>query len=295
MSAIFRAKDGSVTTLMSRVGLQIKDLLRANGIPENSVIVIKNGTIVSEFNAHYAETDRIEINHVRPYDLNVTRSPPTRLFPTDDPFYTKVVTFEQDGEIELIAEQYGRAAYPTFTENTFVESVTSRSLFQPDQPLVVGLSAGRDSVAFLTLLSRTRHRLPRFNIIPVTVTGLPDWEEPATFAAAVDAAAALGTEHVCVDAEEVQALFQLKMPLVNVLDEILARTSGSQVMMITHHVMRRAIETVASRYDVDHIVLGLNADDLLATLVSWFLNGYPWGPFLNGRSGRSNICFHCFG
>jgi sulfur carrier protein ThiS len=158
MSAIFRAKDGSVTTLMSRVGLQIKDLLRANGIPENSVIVIKNGTIVSEFNAHYAETDRIEINHVRPYDLNVTRSPPTRLFPTDDPFYTKVVTFEQDGEIELIAEQYGRAAYPTFTENTFVESVTSRSLFQPDQPLVVGLSAGRDSVAFLTL----RHWCPGF-------------------------------------------------------------------------------------------------------------------------------------
>jgi hypothetical protein len=184
--------------------------------------------------------------------------------------------------------------YPGFVEDTFVEAIQSRQLLNENDRIAVGLSGGRDSVAFLTLLARTRHRLPSFTVLPVTVTGLPDWEEPSTFAAAREAAAVFGAKHVLVGAEEVQDIFKLKRPLVDVLDDVLAKTSGSSIMMITHHVMRRAIEVSAERYGLSRIVLGLNADDLLATLVSWFLNGYPMGPIPLRRIGPFDYLFPLF-
>jgi sulfur carrier protein ThiS len=294
MPAFFRAKDGSVAALALRAGPHIKELLQANGIPANSVIVSKNGKIVSEFNADFADTDRIEVNHIRPYDLNVTRNPALRLFPVDEPIYTKAVTFEKDGDLEIVAEQFNWSTYPNFIEDTFVDAIQSRRLLNKDDRLAVGLSGGRDSVAFLTLMARTRHRLPPFSMLPVTVIGLPDWEEPSTFAAARNAAAALGAEHVLVSAEEVQEIFKLKCSLLEALDGVLAQTSGSPIMMITHHVMRRAIEVAAERRGMNRIILGLNADDLLATLVSWFLNGHPMGPIPLRPIGPFDYLFPLF-
>jgi NH3-dependent NAD+ synthetase len=112
--------------------------------------------------------------------------------------------------------------------------------------VVVGLSGGRDSVAYLTLLERTRERLPELNMTAVTITGLPDWEEPATFAAARESGERLGIEQVIVTAADVERLFKLKGQFVDAMNEVVAGESNHLTMVIGHQMLRRTLEEAGS-------------------------------------------------
>jgi tRNA(Ile)-lysidine synthase TilS/MesJ len=111
----------------------------------------------------------------------------------------------------------------------------------------------------------------------VTITGLPDWEEPATFEAARESGARLGVEQVIVTAEDVERVFRLRGRFVDAMNEIVAGEGNHLTMVIGHQVLRRMLEVEARERDANVVAFGFNADDLVASMVTWFTSGFRMG------------------
>jgi sulfur carrier protein ThiS len=285
--ALLHYKDGGTEQFEIPPGIVIRDFLRSQGIPSNAVLTAINKDFVSENATVEANNDLVEFEQVRHYDLDVTRRPPRRDFGIAlAPVYAKSVLFDHQGAIEVQSESFDKNSFPSYIETAFVESVTKQGLLFEGMHAAVGLSGGRDSVAFLTLLERSLKRLPRVSLTAITVTGLPDWDESGTFGAAIGACRNLGIDHIIVEAGAITERFALQRPFVDIMTEIVAGETGWMVMVATHHVMRRMIEVEAHKRNIDQIFLGLNADDLVASLVTWMTAGFQMGSIPVRRVGN---------
>jgi len=274
---VLRDKVGGVTTLPAETGQSLVDVLRLAGVPLNAVMTQVNGELASEDSVLLGADDVVEVFQARHYDMNVTRAPSERKYAAVKPVYTKSVLFDDKGDLEVRREQFDRDSYPKFIESVFIESVKSGQTIRDGDRIVLGLSGGRDSIALLKLLEQTRDRLPDFEMTALTVTGLPDWEESATFQAAVDACRRIGIEHVIATAEEVQDVFNLKVPFIDAMTKVVASDRSASIMVIAHQVLRRLIENEAGKRGLNDIAWGFNADDLLASLVTYWMSGFRMG------------------
>jgi hypothetical protein len=284
--AVFRDKIGGTTEVSVRAGQSLAEALRANGVPVNAVISYKNGKLVCEDSAVVEPDDFLEFHQVRHYDLDVTRAPARRVYSALDPVYTKSVLFDEGGDVEIRSEQFGEAEFYRYVERTFVESVNQSNLISAGDRLLTGLSGGRDSVAYLKLMERTQEVLPDYTMVAATITGLPDWEEPETFTAAIESCRMLGIEHVVIDAQAIEELFHLTKPYVEIMTSVIAGRARGLNMVLSHQVLRRLLEVEAVRQGATKVVLGLNADDLVASLVMWFTTGFRIGGLPRRRIGE---------
>jgi len=293
-AVVFYSKGGQAESLPATPGMTVKDVLRNNGIPANAVLTWINGSVVSE-KAALGPDDHVEIRQVRHYDLDVTRRPAARILPSArPPVYSKSVVFDESGQLEVQTEDMDEGQFVDYIEQIFASAVTDHGLLAADAAAVVGLSGGRDSVAFLKLLERCADRIGRFPLTAVTVTGLPDWEEPATFGAARAVAESLGVQQVLVDKEAIRETFQLRRDFHDVMQDVVGGQSRQMVMVITHHVMRRMVEIEGVRRGVDTVALGLNADDLFATIVTWITSGFTMGGIPSREIGKLRYVFPLF-
>jgi tRNA(Ile)-lysidine synthase TilS/MesJ len=290
-NAVFRDKIGGVETLQVQPGQTVRAVLRTNGIPANAVLTYVNGVVVAEDVAVIGPEDYVEFRQVRHYDLGITRDPPSRVYSTPSPIYTKAILFDERGDLEVRAEQLDAFGFVEHVEQSFVEGIEEAALIEPGVEIVTGLSGGRDSVAFLKLLERTRSKLPEFRMVAVTVTGTPDWEEPETFRAAQLACEGLGVAQVLVDADAIQDTFRLTRPYVEVMNDVVAGSWGGLNMVIGHHTLRRMVEIEAERRGASTVALGFNSDDLVATLVTWLTSGFRMGPIPKRQVGPFTYLF----
>ncbi len=290
-SVVFRNKTGGSETLAVTPGQPLEDVLRANGIPVNAVLAYRDGKVIPESTTVVGPDDVIELRQVRHYDLDVLRNPKTHTYGAPDPVYVKNVLFDHGGTLERRAEQLGADAFVEYVEKTFVQSVAFGETMRHGDRVVIGLSGGRDSVAYLKLLERTRGQWPQVEMTAVTITGLPDWEEPATFQAALDACEGLGVDHVIVTADEVADVFKLRMPFVDVMSRLVAGEHRNLNMVIGHQVLRRMLEREATRRGAPVVAFGFNADDLVASMVTWFTAGYRMGGIPTRELGEFRYVF----
>lgn len=277
-SVIFFDKVGGTEELAATDGQPVLSVLRCAGIPANSVLVHKNGSIVCERTAVVEPGDYIEIRQVRHYDLGVIRQAKERVYSCPNPVYTKSVLFDEGGEVVVRREQLDVDTFLDYIETTFIESIAEADILLPEQPTIIGLSGGRDSVAFVKLLERTRDRLKSVPECAVTITGLPDWEEPGAIAAARRCADALGIEHVLVDGSDIEERFHLRKPFSEVMNQVVMGQSSGATMVFVHQVLRRMLEVEAEKRGSRRVAMGLNADDLVASLIEWFTTGFRMGP-----------------
>lgn len=293
-AVVFHSAGGQPETLTAAPGVTIRELLHIHGIPANAVLTRINGRIVAE-QAAVGPDDLVEIRQVRHYDLDVTRRPSVRVLPSaSPPVYAKSVLFDESGRLEVQTEQMDEGQFVDYVELMFADSVEQHGLLAPDHPAVAGLSGGRDSVAFLKLLERCAGRIGRFPLTAVTVTGLPDWEEPATFGAARAVAESLGVEQVMVDEAAIRDTFRLRRSFHEVMQDVVGGKSRQLVMVITHHVMRRMVEIEGVRRGAGTVALGLNADDLFATIVTWLTSGFAMGGIPSRTIGALRYVFPLF-
>src|SRR5260370_13945737 len=276
-SVFFRTKLGTTEELTATAGQPLTDVLLRHGIPVNAVLTWRNGSIVAEETTVVEADDVIEVRQVRHYDLDVLRKPRRQVYGVPDPVYCKTVLLDTMGALERRIEQLDATGCVKYVEETFVQSVLSHDVMRSGDKVVVGLSGGRDSVAYLTLLERTRDRLPELDMIAVTITGLPDWEEPATFAAARESGERLGIQQVIVTAADVERVFKLKGQFVDAMNEVVAGEGNHLTMVIGHQVLRRMLEEEARAHGAGGVAFGFNADDPGASMVTWFARGFRMG------------------
>jgi tRNA(Ile)-lysidine synthase TilS/MesJ len=292
-SVYFRTKLGTTEQLTAQPGQPLADVLRLHGIPVNAVLTTRNGTVISEDTTVIEADDVIEVKQVRHYDLDVARRPKLKTYGTPNPVYTKSVLFDNTGALEKRVEQLDEAGFIQYVEEAFVQSLHNQKVVREGDKIVIGLSGGRDSVAYLTLLERTKDRLPNTQMTAVTITGLPDWEEPATFAAAKESGARLGIEHVLVTAEDVERVFRFRKPFVEAMNEI-ADQAPHMTMVIGHQVLRRMLEEEAQSRGAGTVAFGFNADDLVASMVTWFTSGFRMGGIPVREIGTMRYIFPLF-
>jgi tRNA(Ile)-lysidine synthase TilS/MesJ len=273
---VFQPRVGPAEELRAVVGQPLPELLRLAGIPLNAVLTRRNGIVVAERSVVLAAGDDIEVVQVRPYDLGVVRPADTKV-PGRDCVYEKTILFDRRGWFERRVEEFDAEGFTAYLEEVFLQSVISAGTIRAGDRLAVGLSGGRDSVAFLKLLQRLGPRLPRVSMVALTVTGLPDWEEPATFATSRRICQDLGVEQEVVGAPEIEETFRLGRPLVEIMNRLAESPDNHLCMVVGHHILRRMLERGADRRDSSAIVLGFNSDDLLASLVTWFTSGFQMG------------------
>lgn len=276
--AVFFDKVGETEKLDVKSGQTVKALLRAYGIPANCVITRINKKVVAEEFATIAPEDYVEIRQIRHYDLKVSRRPEKRVFGGVEPVYAKEILFDEAGRITSYAEQFDADGFIRYVETAFAQSVMSAGIFAPGDRIAVGLSGGRDSVSFLKLMERVSGQLPKFNMMAVTVSGLPDWDEPETFAAARAASELQGNQWIVVPGEKIQKVFRLKKSYALTMNDVVAGPDNAMTMVTSHHVLRRMIEIEAGERGINKVILGLNSDDLVATLVTWLTSGFRLGP-----------------
>ncbi|MGH3809199.1 MAG: hypothetical protein ACRDRU_21790 [Pseudonocardiaceae bacterium] len=276
-TVVFRNKTGRSYPLAASVGQPLRDVLRANGIPANAVLTYLNGRVVPEDTVTLGPDDVVELRQVRHYDLDVIRNPKVHTYGAPDPVYTKTILFDHGGDLEHRAEQLTADSFVQYVEQTFLQSVAHGATMRAGDRVVIGLSGGRDSVAYLKLLERTRGHWPEVDMTAVTITGLPDWEEPSTFTAALDAYQALGIEHSVLTADDIAEVFHLREPFVDIMNRLVAGEHRNMNMVIGHQVLRRMLEWEAQRRGASVVAFGFNADDLVASLVTWFTSGYRMG------------------
>lgn len=276
-TVVFRNKTGGSETLYAAPGQNLLDVLRLHGIPANAVLAYRNGAVIPESAVVVEPDDVIEVRQVRHYDLDVLRKPKEHVYAAPDPVYSKSVLFDHGGTLERRTEQLTAETFVQYVEETFVQSITSGGTMRAGDRAVIGLSGGRDSVAYLKLLERTRGRWPEIDMTAVTITGLPDWDEPATFQIALDSCAGLGLEHTIVTADDVADVFKLREPFVDVMNKVVAGEHRNMNMVIGHQVLRRMLEREAGRAGASVVAFGFNADDLVASMVTWFTTGYRMG------------------
>jgi tRNA(Ile)-lysidine synthase TilS/MesJ/sulfur carrier protein ThiS len=274
---IFRNKIGEEETLTAMSGQTIAELLHMAGIPVNAVLTKRNGAFVAEEAAVVSDADYIEIIQVRHYDLNVTRRPAQQTHGVSEPIYTKAILFDDNGMLEHRCERFDSQSFVEYIEETFIQSLRIAEMIKPGDDLVVGLSGGRDSVAFLKLVERVSVRLPSFSMTAVTITGLPDWEEESTLGVAQTICEALNIRRVFIGPREIAETFRLERPFSEVMNHVTAAEWKSLGMVVGHHVLRRMLEQAAARLGASGIVFGFNADDLVASLITWFTSGFRMG------------------
>lgn len=290
-TATFRDKLGRTESIPVQAGQPIVEVLRAAGIPRNGVLTRVNGVTVAEEVASVGAEDHVEFIQVRHYDLGTTRDPVRRTYGAPDPVYVKSVLFDREGDVEVRAEQLDAAGFIRYVEETFVQSVVDRGLLVDGDDVLIGLSGGRDSASFLKLLERTSDRLPSFDMTAVTITGLPDWEEPGTYRAAVAACEPLGIDHIVVTAADIEETFRLETPFVEAMNGIVAGAKASSTMVIAHQVLRRMLERTAESVGANKIAWGFNADDLVASLVVWMSSGFRMGGIPTRDIGSHRFVF----
>lgn len=275
--------------LVGEDGQLLADVLLKYHIPFDSVLAYRNGVTTSEFDLRLSHKDTLIVKMVRAYqladfltELSIWPSGEglaTAIMP--NVYHKGILWFGCEGQAELANRPISKEEFPTFLEDAFVQSILERNLINKGETVGLALSGGRDSLALLYLLIKTRHRLPLFNIVSATVCENASIKDAQI---AKEAAEALGIERKFISVEEIKEMFSLKSTMEDALFQILEKHGKAESINCAHAYMRTCIERYFTSKGISKVAFGLHNEDLLAALFKSMVNGVPFGETLWQKS-----------
>lgn len=204
-----------------------------------------------------------------------------------DSIYTnKFLWFNNSGVCELKHAQIKKSEYITWLENKFVESIQIAQILENNDRICLPLSGGRDSLALLYLLARTKHRLPSFSVIGVTVA--PTVASISDLKIASEAIHSLGIkDYHILDASYVKQTMHLKSEFLTVMDRALSGQGRGVTISLWHGIMKACIERFCRENKIAKIAYGYQFEDLMASLLRSNLLGISFGEAMQKKNWGS--------
>jgi tRNA(Ile)-lysidine synthase TilS/MesJ/sulfur carrier protein ThiS len=277
-------KVGNLFSLYASEGSSVEEFLRSNNIPSHASIVFKNGEIVSDA-AIINSDDKINVKFVGSYDLKkILNLQKKQINVKKDSIYIKSNLIFDQGK--MFKEEVGldAPAFKKYVENKFLDSVINQNFINNDDKIIIGFSGGLDSTALMLLLKRMENQLPKHSIIAATVVGIPDADNEASIVNTTKICNSLGIEQRIVSPEEIMNVFNLRKPFFEVVNDILKGPNKHKAIYCSQRVTSVMLEKVARENNAKKIALGLELEDLVATILYWITTGYELPGLLNRKS-----------
>ena len=208
----------------------------------------------------------------------------------EDSYYTKRMFLHNDSDGDYTATQssFNKEEFVKYMEQTFADGILINNLIEENEDVGLAMSGGRDSLSLGYFLSRTKDKLPNFNIKSIHVG---TFSKPAETKFAQEIANQFDFDFTLVTNEEVQKLFNIKKTPHEVLDFIKYDFNKSYSIGATHIIMRAAVENAAKKQGLKKLTYGLMGEDLMASIIKGFFVGMPFnGPFKN-QLGRFELIY----
>ncbi|QQY14165.1 hypothetical protein JMX53_07320 [Cutibacterium avidum] len=280
MKIIFRDRLDREFSLEAEPGEKISEFLRRKLIPIDSVITRRNGNVVSERSSRFSIEDDYTIDMVRAYHLadfvsglNSTESLGGPDLHAEAYYDKQALWFYADGSSEYRTDQFTSESYSSLIETNFAQGF-SYSVSQPEEPLALALSGGRDSLALLYLLSRTRTRTGVGPLTSITVQTIAVDHDVQI---AIEACEGLEIDQSIVHSDELAEYFSLNVSVEAALQRILQTYGQDSAIAACHMFMRTGVERRARELGIKQVGFGLHNEDLLASLIRSLVSGISFG------------------
>lgn len=279
-------------------GQLLRKFLNEKYIPSGSTIVMVNGSLIDDQQYLISSNDIIELKMVRAYQLpeycqmldiwDKNNSKPSN---PDSIYTSKVLWFKDSGICELKQASISKKHFPEWLESRFVDSLKHISCINDNDRICLPLSGGRDSLALLYLLERTKSRLPKFSISGVTVE--PTVASAGDLTIAQEAMKNLGlTDYNVLDASYVKKVMKLKNDFPTVMERALFNQGRGHTISIWHGIMKSCIENYCRENNLTKIAYGYQFEDLIASLLRSNLLGISFGETMQHKTfGQFDLFF----
>lgn len=218
------------------------------------------------------EADTV-VRMVTNYDLVKFKTMPTEVQRVERPVYVKSLLDFHNGRLSRKELQMSRADFAAYVEQLFVDTIMNDKMLETGENVTIGLSGGLDSIALCVLFERCKDRIPKFAPVAVTVTGVPE-DEPISIQYAKKLCEKFSIQHIVVPREEIERIFHLRRPFGKIIEDMMTNPFAHQAVYCAHHIIRRTLEDVSSHQGIKKIVLGLELEDIMATVLGSLTTGY---------------------
>ena len=264
-------KFGHSFDFTGEVGERISILLRRVGLPQNAVVVFKDGKIVSEDTCVLEEEGKFNIKIIRNYDVCRLWKIQEEILDCKDAIYSKpLILHLPNGDITRKIVRFNESTLKKFVESKFTENVKNKKMIEEGDKIAIGFSGGADSTSLLFLFLRLKDQLPPFEILPVTVTGVPDVDPEYTKIICKD----LKLKQKITTSEQISDTFNIKLSYIEALEKLLESPYKVQALYVGHHIIRRMIEIGAADLDVTKLTLGLEEEEFISAALGSYTTGH---------------------
>ncbi len=272
----FYDKDGTRINLDAPSSISEKDILKINGIPESSVV--KSG---KKYKFLYNTILR-DLKNIKE-EIIIDKKDKN-----EETFFTKsIMTFNKQGELIKNIIQMSKERFFKNIEERFIKTILEEKLIEEDDNIILGYSGGTDCSILLDLLVKNKDRLPSFKLTAVTIGSLAGTKKINFIN---DFCNSRGVDNIFIEEKEIIERFNLNCDLDAAINKFLLSEKQLSINFI-QHMIRVMLEDRAIKIKADKIMLGLEREMILTSLLSFYLSGDPLLGLYKKHDGKFNYIF----
>ncbi len=273
----FYDKDGTLIRLQPPSELSVYDILKLNGIPSSAVTIENMGmntNVQFLYNTIFRTT--VSLPEVAESVKEDESNP--------DYYVKEMVVFREDGHVVKKRIHFDKRSFLKNVSERILTKIHEESLIEQGDRILVGFSGGTDCSVMLDIISSNRHKLPDFELVAATVSSLAGTNKAEWI---TDFLRKRGIKHIWVDDDQIIERFHLKHDISETVRSLLNSKDSEVTINVVQHVIRVMLEYVGRMEKYSKIMLGLEREAMITSILSFYLSGKP----INGLFKKSDSEF----
>ncbi len=256
----FYDKDGIKIDLKIPLILSEKNILKINDIPESSVVKTDKG-----YKFLYNTILR-DLKNIKEEIIIDKEDKNEETF-----FIKKMIFFNKQGELVRNIIHMDKKRFFKNIGDKFVNTILENKIIKENDKIILGYSGGTDCSILLDLLINNRDKLPKFELIAVTIGSLAGTKKREFINNFCNSR---GIHNFFIEEAEIVERFNLNNNLDKTINKFLSSEKQLSINFI-QHMIKIMLEDSAKKLGVNKIMLGLERETIVTSLLSFYLSGDP--------------------